>query len=548
MSSITVYTAKKIVTMNPSAPVATAVAVRDGMILGVGSLEDLQPWIESGPHEIVRDFEDKVLLPGLIDPHLHPFLAATALYAEIIAAFEWKLPWGTFKPIRGKDAYLAELRRIEKEKSGDEPLITWGYHQFWHGQVTRTDLDAISTSRPLVVWHRSTHEMICSTAALEHWNMTESAAQGNEQIDYAKGHYWEAGFVQASAAIAPFLFGQQRYLAGTERVRDMVHFGGITTVAELSFGISDPDLEWFAPSRILDRDDVPFRTLFVTDLQTPARTMGVETAFAWTQALPQRNTKRLRFIKHVKLFADGAFFSQNMMLGGACYIDGHHGAWMTPPPIFHELAAKYWDAGYQLHVHTNGDEGLQFVLDTLQQLLDRKPRFDHRFTIEHFGYATPDQIRRIDRLGAIVSANPYYIYELGDVYSKMGMGADRASQMCRAGSVARAGIPLALHSDCPMAPARPLLLAQVAATRLTAEGTQLRKEERLSIDEALKAITLDAAFTLGVENEIGSIVSGKKADFTVLEADPYVAGAEGLAGIPIWGTVFEGTAYPVSHR
>jgi predicted amidohydrolase YtcJ len=548
MSSITVYTAKKIVTMNPSAPEATAVAVRDGMILGVGSLEDLQPWIDSGPHEIVRDFDGKVLLPGLIDPHLHPFLGATALYAEIIAAFEWKLPFGTFKPVRGKDAYIAELTRIEKEKGGADPLITWGYHPFWHGEVTRADLDAISAMRPLIVWHRSIHEMICNTAALKHWNLTEEAAKGNPQIDYAKGHYWEAGFVQASAAVAPFLFGRERYLAGTERVRDIVHFGGITTVAELSFGISDPNLEWLGPSTVLDRDDVPFRTLFVTDLQTPARAMGIEPAFAWMQALPQRNTKRLRFIKHVKLFADGAFYSQNMQLGGACYIDGHHGEWMTPPPLFGELAAKYWDAGYQLHVHTNGDEALAFVLDVLQQLLDRKPRFDHRFTIEHFGYATPDQVRRIARLGAIVSANPYYMYELGDVYSKVGMGADRASQMCRIGSVLRAGIPLSLHSDCPMAPARPLLLAQLAATRLTAEGTQLSKEERLTIDEALKAITLDAAFTLGVENELGSIVSGKKADFTVLEADPYAVGAAALAEIPIWGTVFEGTPFPVTRR
>jgi hypothetical protein len=354
--------------------------------------------------------------------------------------------------------------------------------------------------------------------------------------------------VQASAAIAPFLFARERYLAGTRRVRDIVHFGGITTVAELSFGITDASLEWLGPSTVLDSEDVPFRTMFVTDLQTPARAMGIDGAFAWTQALPERNTKRLRFIKHVKLFADGAFYSQNMRLGGACYVDGHHGEWMTPPPLFNELAAKYWDAGYQLHVHTNGDEALAFVLDTLQTLLERKPRFDHRFTIEHFGYSTPDQVRRIARLGAIVSANPYYIYELGDVYSKIGMGADRAAQMCRIGSVAAAGVPLSLHSDCPMAPAQPLLLAQVAATRLTADGTPLRAEERLSIDQALRAITLDAAFTLGLENEFGSIVSGKKADFTVLETDPYVVGAAALGEIPIWGTVFEGVPFPVPRR
>jgi predicted amidohydrolase YtcJ len=544
-SPIIVYTAKKIVTMDPAQPEATAVAVRDGSILAVGSLADLQPWLQAQRYDLVRDFEGKVLLPGLIDPHLHPFMAAAMMMTDLITAFEWQLPWATIKPVRGKEAYMTELRRIEQAKSDpSEPVMTWGYHPFWHGAVARADLDDVSASRPIVVWHRSAHEMFFNTAALHRWNLTEEEARSHSCVDYAAGHYWESGMVELAAAkLAPYMFDRTRFLAGMARARDVVRFGGITTIAEMSFGITDPDLEWLGPQAVLDRDDVPFRTFFVADAKTPTMKLGAGQALAWADGLPQRNTRRLRFGRHIKLFADGAFYSLGMRIGGAGYIDGHQGAWMTPLPLFEELATTFWNAGYQIHVHTNGDEGLAMVLSTLQMLQDSKPRVDHRFTIEHFGYGTDDQVVKLARLGAIVSANPYYMYELGDEYLGKSLGRDRTSQMVRIGSVARAGIPFALHSDFAMAPAHPLRLAQIAITRRTAGGAQLAENERLTLDQALRAITVDAAFVLGLENEIGSITSGKRADFTVLDEDPYGVNAGSLADIPIWGTIFEGEPF-----
>ena len=315
-SPITVYTAKKIVTMDPAYPVATAVAVRDGSILAAGSFSDLEPWLRNQRYELIRDFEGNVLLPGFIDPHLHPFMAAAMVMTDMVTAFEWQLPWGTVKPTRGKDAYITAIRRIEQDKSDpSEPLITWGYHPFWHGTVARADLDAVSASRPIVVWHRSAHEMFFNTAALERWNLTEEEARSHSSVDYAAGHYWESGMVELAAAkLAPYMFDRTRFLAGVARARDVVRFGGITTIAEMSFGITNPDLEWLGPQAVLDRDDVPFRTFFVADAKTPTMKLGAEQALAWADALPQRNTHRLRFGRHIKLFADGAFYSLGMQI------------------------------------------------------------------------------------------------------------------------------------------------------------------------------------------------------------------------------------------
>ena len=148
-------------------------------------------------------------------------------------------------------------------------------------------------------------------------------------------------------------------------------------------------------------------------------------------------------------------------------------------------------------------------------------------------------------LGACASVNVYYFYELSDMYASQGLGYERASQMARVGSLVREGVPTTFHSDFTMAPALPLNSAWVAANRINVEGHVMAPQERISLDQALRAITIDAAYILGMENEIGSIRAGKMADFTVLEADPYEWPVEELKDIPIWGTVFEGQPYKI---
>ena len=148
-------------------------------------------------------------------------------------------------------------------------------------------------------------------------------------------------------------------------------------------------------------------------------------------------------------------------------------------------------------------------------------------------------------LGVWVSANPFYLYALGDKYSEIGLGPERASEMVRAGALVKAGVPVSLHSDLPMAPAAPLGLAWVAANRITSEGTVMAPELALDRESALRSITIDAARALQMEDEIGSIAPGKRADFTVLERDPGRVPLIELRDIPIWGTVFEGVPYPL---
>jgi len=547
--TITIFTAKRIHTMCESAPHATAVAVRDGIILEAGSLESLEPWHRAGPVVVDNRFTDKVIMPGFIDPHLHPFIGAILLPTNFITAFEWKLPHQDVPAVRGHDAFLARLRDLVQGDTRDLPIsVNWGYHQIWHGDVTREELNEISETRPIVVWHRSFHEIILNDAAIDFLALDREVMERHPQVDAEKGRLSETGAMLAINGLRPHLFNPSWFGKGLSLLHKTLHAGGHTTVADMAWGMFDFEMEWAACTASMDMEKPPYRIMMVPrGLPEAELTTAPEEAFALVEEKTNRTHARMFFDRHVKFFTDGAFFSELMQLSEPGYIDGHHGEWLTAPEQFEAILRPYWHAGYRIHVHCTGDLGLELALDVLAKMQDEKPRFDHRFTIEHFGVSSEDQVRRIKALGAIVSANIYYLHELGDAYWRKSIGHERASQMARLGSLARAGVPFALHSDYTMAPAQPLNSAWVAVNRVGEEGDVLCAEERVSVHDAMRAITIDAAYVIGQEGIIGSIRGGKKADFTVLGEDPYEVDPMRLKDIDVVATVFEGSVHMIDH-
>jgi predicted amidohydrolase YtcJ len=548
-SQTTVFVAKKIVTMDPTRPTATAVAVRDGRILGVGSVADLEPWLKSGPHVIDERFKDKVLMPGLIDPHMHPMLGALQFGTFWITPEAWDI-MGTKTPATiGHDAYMKALKAAFAADPKTDPIfMTWGYSQPFHGEMSRAMLDKISNTHPIFVWQRSAHEVYFNTPMmkyLESKGVTEASVKGNPQVDWATGHFFEDGFFKVAVpAIASYLLDPKRIDGLYKKTRDYLNFNGVTTVADMNTGGTNWALEIGALSRNFDTADSPVRVRLTPDVGAlGAALKSDDAAFDFVAKAAEKNTRHVFTNNAVKLFADGAFFSLAMQIRDPYYIDGHKGQWITKPDRLEALARRYWNAGAQIHIHTNGDAGADAVLDTLEKLQNEKPRADHRYTIEHYGYATDGTNRRIAKLGAQVSANPFYLYDLGDSYSSVGLGADRASRMTPLAGLVSRGVPVALHSDFAMAPAAPLFIAWTAITRETQSGKVLGPEQRLTLDQAMKAITIDAAYMLGLEDKLGSVESGKTADFTVLDASPYDVGVDGLRNIKVWGTVFEGNVH-----
>ena len=544
---LTVYPARKIITMDPSMPIATAVAVRDDRIVAVGTMETLEPWLDAHEYEIDERLRDKVLLPGFIDPHLHPGLGARLLSQnEIITPEDWELPSGFVEGVPDRASYLARLQElVDREPDSDEPFFTWGWNSYWHGSVTRQDLDAISATRPIVVTQRSSHEVVLNTAALQAARVTEEvAALAPDGVDWEAGRFWERGQAVVRAGISRYLRGPDTDDNGLELVADLIHRGGVTTIGDAGSAPIVGSTQWESFRESFDTNQTPFRILHV------ARAGGYEARSGDTLSAKFQNdleasTNRLIFTKGVKHMADGAMFAQYMQMGEPGYIDGHHGEWLTPPEELKPQIEPFWKAGFDINIHVNGDWGVDVTLDALEALLEEHPRPDFRYILQHFGFSRQDQATRVGRLGATVSATGYYLWLLGDKWAEVGIGPDRADQMIRLGSLVRNGVKVTLHSDLPMGPVRPLLAVWSVATRKTASGTVRGPEEALTLDQALRAVTVDAAWSLRMDHEIGIIAAGKKADFAVLEEDPFAVSLDHVKDIRVWGTVFEGQVYPV---
>ncbi|WP_406647663.1 amidohydrolase [Aliisedimentitalea scapharcae] len=550
LPTVTVYTARDVLTLDPAKPVVNAVAVVDGRILLTGTLDDVVGTLKGQRHTIDDRFADKVIVPGFIAQHDHPLLAALTMSSEILSIEDWALPFGTVPAVRDKTDFIDRLTKaVEARTDPAEPVVSWGYHPAFYGALTRQDLDAISTTQPILVWARSCHEMILNSVALELGDVTQELIDGfssteKKQSSFAEGRFWEQGLFAVLPNIAPLAASPERLQAGLELTRDYMHAKGVTFGNEPGGILSKPVQDGI--NAVFSSPDMPFRWSFMPDGKTLIQgssddnrvVQDTENLDSWYGGMTSLAPNQ------VKLFADGAIYSLEMKVRDP-FMDGHDGEWMMDKVDFERAFRIYWDAGYQLHVHVNGDAGLDRVLDTLEMNLRRTPRYDHRTVLVHFAVSAEDQVKRIADLGAIVSANPYYVTALADQYSQVGLGPERADSMVRIGDVSRAGISWSLHSDMPMAPGDPLFLMWSAVNRVTSSGRVAGPEQRVSAEDALRGVTIEAAYSLKLEDEIGSIEPGKRANFTVLDRNPLTVDPMEIKEVKVWGTVMEGRVQPV---
>lgn len=546
---VTVFEAARFVTMEPGQPVCRYVAVADGLILATASsLAELEPWTRGREVAHDRRFAGKVLLPGLIDPHVHPMMGAVMLNTRFIAPDDWKLPGGNSPGARSPADYRARLAAALAASQAD-PFITWGYHELFHGPIGRAELDAMAPGRAVVLWQRSFHEVIASTAMLERWGVADRAGfdallatvrADPSHADYARGLFSETALPAALGKMRPDILGPGMVGQGMGKLQAMMLQSGVTTISDMGTGIfAGFEAEASLIRAAFERADNPSRIMLMPLASEFMGEADLDVWFARTRA--KWASPRVRVDRRVKMLADGAFFALNMRMNAPGYIDGHEGKWITGPAALRAQFARFRDAGFSFHIHVNGDEGLDVVLDALATL---PPRRGQTVTLEHLGYSTEAQNRRIARMGLMVSAQPNYIRVLGDAYEREGLGPGRAAYMDRLGSLEKKGVPLGLHSDFNMAPIDPLYLAWIAANRVTIEGHVKAPEERLSLDKALRAVTIEAAQVLGWDSEVGSIAPGKRADFTVLDKDPHALGVARLNEARVEGVIFEGAFTP----
>ncbi len=533
-----------------SANYVEAVAVQNGKIIFTGTKAEAEKL--KGDSTKINDLKGKTLMPGLIDPHLHPILGSVILNMQFASPFDWYFPWGKAPAVRGKDAFMAKVKEYNAAmKNPTEPLTVWGHMEPFHGSMSRKELDAISTIRPIIILQYSAHEAFLNTASLKTYNITEAETKGNSQVFYDQGRFLEAGFFNiVLPKTAPVMMNDSAMKIGMERFREVTHLGGVTTMGDMATGSSGSlaaDIKFMTDG--LENDQTPFRVQLTPDVNTTDLVMGGDNnkTLAAVKDLEKKGSLHIVVSHNIKLFADGAFFGQAFQVLPPGFVDGHHGEWIMQPDRLHEKMKYWWDLGYTIHIHCNGSKGLAVILDELEKLQKENPRKDHRLTIEHFGQSSPEQSERIAQLGAVVSANPYYLYTMGDKFAEGNLGQKRGSEMVRLGSLVKNKVPFGFHSDFTMAPIQPLMLAWIAVNRITADGTLMAPEERIPVYNALQAITSNAAYIIRMDDVTGSIKTGKKADFVILAENPMKIDPMKIKDIKILETVFEGKSFPVKN-
>ena len=246
----------------------------------------------------------------------------------------------------------------------------------------------------------------------------------------------------------------------------------------------------------------------------------------------------------VKFYAADAFVSLGMELQYPGYIDNNRfkGLFMySSKEAFLNAMRPWWNAGFQIHVHSNGSGGNQITLDALAALQAETPRFDHRFSFEHFGISSTAQVRQVKALGAVISTNPYYVSERADLNADY-IGADRASLAARMNTILKENIVLSLHSDTPVGVPSPLYEVWTAVNRIgeLSGKTHAPAERVRNVERAMRMVTIDAAYTLGVDDRVGSIEAGKFADFVVLDKDPQEVSAKTIKDVKVIATITAG--------
>ena len=537
----TLYFGGDIITMEgDKANYVEAVIERDGKIIYAGKKADAVNNFSGKTIEV--DLKGKTMMPGFIEPHLHPLIAAILLSGDIVAPHDWDVPDGIKKGVEGHDAYVKRLKEsIAKYGKKDDVLFIWGYHQLWHGDLSRKMLNEISPDIPVAVLHRSFHEVFLNDKAIALFKIKEEDFKDNPQVEWDKGHFFEGGWQALAPKIAPFMLNPVKYKKGLEDMTKLMEKNGITTIAEPGFPNVDFDMEYNLLKGEMDKNPT-YEIYNILNAGALTAVKGsIEKATEFMESTPAKyNTDNIKILpKQVKLFADGAIYSLAMQMKEG-YTDGFKGQWMTPVETFKKQMNFYWDRGYKIHIHANGDLGIQLCIDIVREMQKRHPRKDHRLTLHHLGYFTADQADEMKELGIEASANPYYLWALSEKYSKYGLGPKRAKNLVHMKSLKDRGIPFSLHSDFGMAPAEPLTLAWTAINRMTDKETPVSQDERVDVFTAMQGITINAARTLQLENEKGSIKVGKIANFTLLEENPFKVDKMHIKEIKVAGVVFRG--------
>ena len=533
----TIFYGGDIVTMNQAQPKAEAVAIQDGKIIGVGSFTNLKKLQGEGTKLI--NLNGQTLMPGMVEPHVH--IMGTAFSEEIFLNLSnFTMPHDTL------DSLVAKLTAYSKNIKDGDWINAFGVDpsrtEPFMAELTADILDKVSTTKPIFILNQSMHIAYVNHKALEVAGLTDSSPdpKGGRLLKDTKGHL--TGVVYESPAF--YLFLDKMPLPTQEVIEQaIVKVGqrlvskGVTTSAEITVG----------GYLGVDKEYALFNAM-TRNGKLPVRVRG----YMYSSAFPSTNNSykpgqgddNFKLIG-VKIVADGS----NQGLTGAMtkpydFPVGtkNMGALNFTEQELYDLAKPRFDEGWQISVHSNGDKSIEQTLNVFERLVTKPSDVKTRLRIEHFTVPTEAQISRAAKLGVVPGFTIGHTDYWGEAFHDHLLGAERADRIDPSASLIKRGMHFAYHSDSPVSPIHPLKYASEGAARLWQVPPQkvLNANQMVSINNALKAVTIDAAYQLKMDDKVGSIEKGKYADFAIVDKNPMKTDAYKIRDIEVNETWING--------
>lgn len=519
--------------MDDRCPCPEAVLIRDGKIEGVGRLEELKAAANGAK---LWDMGGHTVLPGFIDGHSH--ISAVA-YQLLIANLK-PSPLGGCDSVEDLVRELQEFLQTHRLKPG-QWLLGMGYDNSVYpdgAHPTKEDLDRVSTEIPIAATHVSGHLCVVNT-------------KGMELLGYTGGHFTvpEGGVVEPTGLLKEQAFLNVNGVMQGPAPEDVVKAVGDASSLYASYGLTTvhdgkvPESQYqllkaAADMRLLKNDVVMYLTPDLAETHLP-KEMPQELAAAGYE-------NHLR-PAGVKLFLDGSPQGKTAWLSKPYYVvpDGeapdYRGFPVQTEQYVMDTMRTCVENHWQINVHANGDEAIEQMIRCYTKVLEETgSRKDLRPVVIHCQTVREDQLARMKEIGMIASFFLDHIYYWGDYHYESVLGPERAARINPAKSAADRGISFTLHQDSPVAPPDVMGAVHNAVNRRTAKGRVLGPDQIISVEEALKAVTIHGAYQIFEENKKGSITPGKEADFVVLEENPLLVPADRIRDIRVLETIKAG--------
>jgi predicted amidohydrolase YtcJ len=510
----------------PGAPVSSALAIKDGKVLAVGD-ESALSGLKTGNTKVV-DLAGRTLLPGLIDPHCHTLLASLI--------FELLDDVGYAKyPTREK--LLAHLRQVTASTPQGQWIVGSNFDNLLQGgDFTLAELNAISTDHPMFVWYTNGHDACVNSEALKVAGISEDVGDLPGGGHFGRGAGGKLnGLVYEESAMLKFAVHFLGKITPEVAAKAVTHYtshmGSVgNTMLHEPGTIRAEWIEQFAKLS----NTLACRTsasVMFDDMKglTPWRSLGLGPKGASV-------ADSLFSLYGVKIVGDGSNQTETGAQTKPYLNSTSKGSPNFDAALMKQMVAEIKAFGLPVLIHCNGDYTIDISLDAIEAAYSGSTAYGIN-RIEHATMARPDQILRMKKLNVQPSFLMNHVRLYGAAYRDQIFGPERSAFMDPAAACVKAGLPFTLHTDGPCSPPGPLALISTAVTRrCIIDNSVVGPDQAVSLDEAIRAVTIDAARQIGQGDRLGSLEKGKEADFTILESDPYKVSPDAIADIKVSGT------------